>query len=208
MLSLSHQEIIGYSAGIITFLNMFLYMRAIVRSGIRPSLTYWILSEISMILIALSSFSLGDRTTLWIAVAYAVMQIAIIWLALGHKYEKITSLDKTLFFLGGVSVFLWWYTNNPLYALVINVGIDASSYIPLYKKTWHDALSEDTLYWEITAFASVINMFAITNISFEWVLYPWYLGVANLTMMLLLILRKPRTLGAKISVLIYRYLHI
>jgi hypothetical protein len=78
MLSLSHQEIIGYSAGIITFLNMFLYMRAIVRSGIRPSLTYWILSEISMILIALSSFSLGDRTTLWIAVAYAVMQIAII----------------------------------------------------------------------------------------------------------------------------------
>jgi hypothetical protein len=80
--SLSTAEAIGYSAGLISFLNMFRYIYAMVRYEKPISLAYWIIAELAMILIALSSWANGDRTTLWIAVAYASTQIIIIGLAL------------------------------------------------------------------------------------------------------------------------------
>lgn len=80
-------------------------------------------------------------------------------------------------------------TKNPLYALVINVGIDASSYIPLFRKIWNEPKSEDIIYWMVAGGASVMNMFAITSITFESVLYPWYLGIVNATVFLVLFFR-------------------
>jgi uncharacterized membrane protein len=188
-MNLTNEEIIGYSAGLISFFNMFRYMYAIKRDHIRPSLTYWGLAEVAMILIAISSWANGDRTTLWIAVAYASTQVIIIGMALRYGYDGMTRLDKSLFLLAFISVFLWWYTKNPFYTLVINVGIDAMSYIPLIRKSWKDPRSEDFTYWLIAAFASVLNMFAVTSLAFETVLYPWYLGIINLSVFLILFRR-------------------
>lgn len=204
---LSSIEIIGYSAGLISFLNMFRYMYAIRRDGIRPSLTYWWLAEVAMILIAVSSWASGDRTTLWIAVAYASTQVIILAMALRYGYDGMTRLDRWLFVLAGLSVLLWWYTKNPLYTLVINVGIDAMSYIPLIKKSWNNPKSEDLTYWAIAGFASVLNMFAIRELSFEAVLYPWYLGIVNASVFAILYFHKQKTLlerlKAKISCLFF-----
>lgn len=197
-MNLSNIEIIGYSAWLLSFLNMFRYMWAIKKSGIKPSLTYWILAEIAMILIALSSFALGDRTTLWIAVAYATTQIIIIGMALRYGYVALAPLDRNLMILAMLSVGLWWYTKNPLYALVINVGIDASGYIPLFKKIYNEPKSEDLIYWSIAAFACVLNMFAVGSLTFSTVLYPWYLGIVNLSVFIILIRHKIVTYGKKI----------
>jgi hypothetical protein len=58
MSSLTSIEIIGYSAGLISFLNMFRYMYAIQQNGTKPSLAYWIIAEMAMILVAASSWAI------------------------------------------------------------------------------------------------------------------------------------------------------
>lgn len=103
-MELSNIQIIGYTAGLISFFNMFRYMWAIKVSGIKPSLTYWILAEIAMILIALSSYAIGDRTSLWIAVAYATTQIIIIAMAFKYGYVAFTKKDNLLFAIALLSV--------------------------------------------------------------------------------------------------------
>lgn len=206
MTELSTSQLIGYSAGLISFLNMFWYMRAIIRSSIRPSLTYWLLAEVAMILIAVSSYALWDRTTLWIAVAYATTQIAIIAIALRYQYAPMHRLDKMLFVFAFLSILLWWYTKNPLYALVINVGIDASSYIPLFRKAWKNPLSEDITYWMIAGWASVLNMFAVTSLTFTSILYPWYLGIVNATVFIILFARRPRSWFARMRLRYFTHL--
>ena len=187
MTSFTHIEIIGYSAGLISFLNMFRYMYAIQKTGTKPSLAYWIIAEMAMILIALSSYAIGDRTTLWIAVAYASTQLVIIALAITKGNYTLRKLDISLIALSLLSVLIWWYTDNPLYALVINVGIDASGYIPLFRDIWRDPSREDRIYWGIAGCACVLNMFAVRDLSFSSVLYPWYLGVVNMIVFVVLI---------------------
>jgi hypothetical protein len=70
------------------------------------------------------------------------------------------------------------------------VGIDASGYIPLFRDIWRDPSREDRIYWGIAACACVLNMFAVRDLSFSTVLYPWYLGIVNLTVFLTLVLHK------------------
>lgn len=186
-MELTSTQIIGYLAGIISFANMFRYMWSIHKSGTKPSLTYWILAELAMLLILFSSIALWDTTAIWIALAYASTQIFIIILALRHKHERMTRFDMWLLGLALFSIVIWWYTSNPLYTLIINVGIDAIGYIPLFKKIWKNPKSEDLTYWAIAGGASVLNMFAVLSITFQSVLYPWYLGIVNATVFLVLI---------------------
>lgn len=197
-MNFSHTEIIGYSAGLISFLNMFWYMRGIIRGEIKPALAYWLLAEIAMLLIVASSYSLGDRTSLWIAVAYASTQIVIIGLALWARNTNITRLDIGLFALAGVSIWLWWYTDNPLYTLIINVGIDASGYIPLWRSIWKNPENEDKIYWWIAACACILNMFSVRDITPTAVLYPWYLGIINSITFILLFRKIILSYGKKI----------
>lgn len=196
--TLTTKEIIGYSAGAISFVNMFWYMRWIIGWKIRPTLAYWLLAEVAMLLIIASAYALWDRTTLWIAVAYASTQIIIIAIAIRYKNIWLKKNDYFLLWVTLLSIILWWYTNNPLYALLINVGIDASGYIPLWKQIWEDPSSEDTLYWWVAAFACVLNMFAVVNLSFSSVLYPWYLGIINFLTFIIL-LRKYFSYGTTLS---------
>lgn len=186
-MELTNIQIIGYLAGIISFVNMFRYMWSIHESGTKPSLTYWILAELAMLLILFSSIALWDKTAIWIAAAYASTQIFIIILALKYNHERMTWFDMWLLTLALFSIVIWWYTSNPLYTLIINVGIDASGYIPLFKKIWKDPKSEDLIYWGVAGSASVLNMFAVSNITFQSVLYPWYLGIVNALVFLTLI---------------------
>lgn len=178
-MNLSHTEIIGYSAGLISLLNMFWYMRGMIRGKIQPTLAYWLVAELAMLLIVVSSYSLGDRTSLWIALAYSLTQIVIIWLAVRTKNTNITRFDIGLFVLAGVSIWLWWYTENPLYTLIINIGIDASGYSSLWRSIWKNPEHEDKIYWWIAAFACVLNMFSVRDMTFSAILYPWYLGIIN-----------------------------
>jgi hypothetical protein len=174
-------------------------MYSIEKSGTRPSLAYWIIAEMAMILIALSSYASGDRTTLWIAVAYASTQVIVIALALAKWNCDIKRLDIGLISLSLLSWLIWWYTDNPFYALIINVGIDASGYIPLFRDIWHDPSREDRIYWGIAAAACVLNMFAVRDFSFSSVLYPWYLWVVNTIVFLSLILRKTSVVTPPLS---------
>jgi hypothetical protein len=126
---------------------MFWYMRGILRGKTRPTLAYWLLAEVAMLLVIASDWALGDRTSLWIAVAYASTQLFIIFFAVRAKNIGITRLDIALFAVAGLSVVLWWYTKNPLYTLIINVGIDASGYIPLWRSIARNPANEDKIYW-------------------------------------------------------------
>lgn len=191
-------QLIGYTAGLVSFLDMFWYMRGIIRGGTKPTLAYWLIAEIAMILIAVSSYSLGDRTTLWIALAYASTQLIIIALAIYHKNTHLAKTDYLFIAVALFSLVIWYITDNPLYALIINVGIDATAYIPLLRNIYSTPESEDKIYWWIAAFACVLNMFAIREVSLEAVLYPWYLGTINTVTFVLLFRKQILSYGKKI----------
>src|SRR3990167_692022 len=142
--------LIGKGAGVISFVEYFIYIAAILRGTTKPNrATWWVLT----LMIAILSIKYGEG-----------------------KWER---LDRVCLF-GSVGSFLvWMILRSPFYALAVNVFIDFLALIPTVVKSYLRPWAEDKLAWTLTFVASVLNIFALESWDIAISLYPVYLLLIN-----------------------------
>lgn len=172
------QEYIGYTAGILGFIPYIFFILSIRKGTTKLNLAGWILYTIAMIMIVASSVALGAWQTIWLAVSYIIGQSLVIGFALKEGYVAFSKFDYVCLALSFLGLALWVYTKNPLYALTLNVAVDALGTLAIAKKTWAYPGTEDTKAWVMALFVAVLNCFAIATFDFSNALYPMYLVFA------------------------------
>jgi hypothetical protein len=185
----SIQVYIGYIAGLLA-LFPFVFMVISMRKGnTRPNLAGWLLYTVAMTMSVASSVALGAWQSVWLAVAYVFGNLLIISVSLKTGYFAFTKFDYGCILVSVGSLILWGYTSNPLYALVLNVLIDAAGTFAIANKTYKHPGTEDTKAWTIFFLIAVLNIFAVASFDISNALYPVYLVFAN-GLIALLSLRK------------------
>ncbi len=176
---MSFYELCGITAGVIAFAAYPVYIRDILKRGTRPNrATWWILTLSSTILVA-SYYASGARSTLWIALGYAVGNLTIAFFSLRYGDGTWNTLDRICLLAAVGSVFLWIFFDAPFYALVINIGIDFLGILPTVYKTYAKPSTESHTAWLMDAVASMFAVLAIEQWTMILALYPVYLLIAN-----------------------------
>lgn len=178
--------IIGYVAGIVSFLAYLLYIFTTIQGKTKPHrVTWWVLTLIG-VMIALSFHASGARETIWIAISYILGPGITAILSIKYGEGGWEKLD--IFCLVGalISAVVWYLSNSPALVLGINLLMDLLGLIPTIKKSYLRPEGEDRLAWTLECVASAINIGAITKWSFALTLYPFYLLVVNSIIALLL----------------------
>src|SRR5262245_15629489 len=117
-------QIIGITAGVISFSAYIFYIIDILKGNTRPSRTTWfILSFISIVILASYDAS-GAEDTIWVAVSNATASIIIALLSIKRGVGGTTKLDIFCFSGSIFSLLLWWYFDSPTIALLANLVID------------------------------------------------------------------------------------
>ncbi|OGL77525.1 hypothetical protein A3J43_02775 [Candidatus Uhrbacteria bacterium RIFCSPHIGHO2_12_FULL_54_23] len=171
--------LIGKGAGVISFVEYFIYIAAILRGTTKPNrATWWVLTLVNVMIVA-SYWSSGARNTIWVAVSYVVGTLIIAILSIKYGEGKWERLDRVCLF-GSVGSFLvWMILRSPFYALAVNVFIDFLALIPTVVKSYLRPWAEDKLAWTLTFVASVLNIFALESWDIAISLYPVYLLLIN-----------------------------
>src|SRR4051812_29601118 len=105
---MSLYDLFGITAGVLAFAAYPVYILDIFNKGARPNrATWWILSLSSLILAA-SYYASGARSTLWIALGYAVGNFTIAFFSLRYGYGKWNTLDRICLLAAIASALLWW----------------------------------------------------------------------------------------------------
>lgn len=173
------QTYIGYTAGILGFIP-YIYLIISMRKGkTKPNLAGWFLYTIAMIMIVASSIALGAWQTVWLAIAYIIGQLLVIIISLKTGYFAFSKFDYICFTISFLGLILWIYTKNPIYALVLNVFVDAMGTLTIARKTWLNPGTEDTFAWFLSWLITILNVFAISLLDISNALYPIYLVFAN-----------------------------
>jgi hypothetical protein len=173
------QAYIGYAAGILGFVP-YIFLIISMRKGItKPNLAGWVLYSIAMIMIVASSIALGAWQTVWLAVAYVIGQAIVIAVSFRTGYFAFSRFDYACIIISLIGLILWVYTNNPLYALVLNVFVDAMGTLAIARKLYLHPGTEDTKAWIMAFLVTVLNCFAIASFDLSNALYPLYLIFAN-----------------------------
>lgn len=185
--------ILGVIAGVIAFSAYIVYIVSILKGKSKPSrATWWIWSFMGLVL-ALSYYYSGAENTIWVPIVEFIGPLSIAILSI--KYGEGGLEDKTdlvCMFGAFVSILVWIIFDNPVLALVTNLFIDTFALIPTIKKTYLRPEGEDFWAWFGTGLADTINLFAIERFTFGIMVYPIYMLVSDLIIIVLIIFGKSR----------------
>ncbi len=188
---MSIQIYIGYAAGIFGLIPYIFFIRAMRKGTEKINLAGWILYDLSMLMIVASSVALHAWQAVWLAVAYLVGQSAMIAVSFKTGYFAFSKFDYGCMGLSLFGLLLWMSTSDPLYALVLNVAVDALGTLSIARKVYMHPGTEDTLAWILALVVATLNVFAVASFDIGNALYPVYLVFANLLIVFLSLRRTP-----------------
>jgi hypothetical protein len=166
------QTIIGIVAGVIAFASYLPYIISILRGKTKPSratMAIWVVVDS---VIAASYIASGARTTVFTAVAYAVMQVIILGLAIKHGMGGRSWLDVACITGAIIGMVAWFITKNAPTALFIATFVELLGFVPTIKKAYLYPDTEDTLAWVMAFLAATLNLIAIDSFSPQISVYP------------------------------------
>lgn len=162
----------GRVAGFLVFASYVPFILAILSKKVSPSRVTWFIWFGVNGLIASSSYALGARETIWVALGDGLGSLAIGMLALKYGEGGWTRLDRRCLVGVGLSALLWWWFNSPLIALCANIAIDLIGIILNARKSHHKPDGKELIAWGLFFLGSAANMFAINRWTFAIALYP------------------------------------
>jgi hypothetical protein len=183
---LDWQIFFGVLAGLFSFMGFIPYLISIIRQKTQPNrASWWIWATLGTI-IAVSNYSAGARDTMWLLSAYAFCQFVIAVLSIKNGEGGWNIFDQTCMLGAGISIVFWWWTKEPLTAILINIAIDSLGALPTIRKSYSQPETEDFFSWTMFLMASVLNLLALRNWSIVLSSYPIYLFSFNLIVVVLL----------------------
>ncbi len=179
------------------------YMWALCRRKIEaPVYSSW---AINVGLTALQLFSykgVGAHldTTLSLLVVNFMTGIVIFGLALRYGRWNWSLLDTIAVVGTCIGLMLWYVTSNPLTALMVSLGVDVVSTMPLIVKAWRKPKDEVLSTWGLATLGNASNMLALPGWSFGLASFPVVNTILNGAILLPLLLHRIAKRGAGISV--------
>ncbi len=188
MSSDSH-TLIGYIAGVISFLGFAPYIIATIKGKNRPNRATWMIWFLVSIILLVSYQASGGTHTLWVMRTNVLFSGTLALLSWKYGASGWSALDVGCLIGALFGLLLWWFFDSPLPTLYISIGIDIVGAIPTVKKSWKNPFEEDRLTWILFWVANTLNLFAMPSWSVPIASYPVYLFLISGVMTVLLVCR-------------------
>jgi hypothetical protein len=159
----------------------------ILQGKTRPNrATWWIWTVVGAMLCA-SYYASGARHTIWVPVSYVLGPLVTALLSLKYGEGGSSRFDRAC--LGGslLSLLAWWLARSPLLTLLANMVIDLLGALPTIRKAYAAPESESLGSWSLFLLADALNLCALGSWSVATALYPSYLFILALLLVLLML---------------------
>ena len=187
-----YAELIGIVAGIIAFLNVIPYVVSIFQKKTKPSRSAYAIWLVIDVVTAASYIASGATTTIWTFLGFGLTTVIIFGLSLKYGMGGLHKLDILCMSIALLAILAWVTTKDPTLALYASLSAKLIGYIPIIKKSYLYPQTENTLAWNMTAAASLLNIVALTSLKPEIAVAPICLAIIDLFVIILLNFPKVR----------------
>jgi hypothetical protein len=170
---------LGIAAGIITLLSILPYIVDILRGLTRPNLVTWWLWTLNGGILAFAQYTAGASWTLVVVVAATISTAMVAVLAVPFGQRDYGLLDAVCLVMALTALGGWWWTKDPLAAIVLGVVAEIFAVSPTIAKTWRAPKTETPSTFWLTAFATILSMIASTKFDLANLLFPVYFIAVN-----------------------------
>ncbi len=167
----STHEIVAYIASFIAVLVEWRYIYTILTKKTIPNFTGWFIMAVSMSIVFFSSLSAWAKESIYLIGVLASLHIVEATLAFFYGKFYITKFEIIILIISCISILIWMWTDNPLYAIIINTIVDAFWMLSISYKLFRFPETEDKIAWIVSDCMYIINLFSISVWNIENALF-------------------------------------
>ena len=186
-----YKELLSAIAIALTFIAFYPYIRSIILNETKPHVFSWIIWGSTTFVVFLAQLEDDGGVGAWPIGVSGVITLFVAVLSYFKRADISITKTDWLFFIAAMSALPFWYfTSNPLWAVVILTLVDILGFGPTVRKSYEQPHSESLLFFALFAARNFIVILALENHSITTVLFPAAVGIACSALILMLIYRR------------------
>jgi len=188
---MSYKEIFSAIAIALTIIAFFPYIRSILKEETKPHVFSWVIWGSTTFIVFLAQLKDGGGVGAWPIGLSGLITIVVAILAYLKKSDlTITSIDWCFFLSAMASLPVWYFTSDPLWAVVILTAVDVLGFGPTVRKAYFHPFEENLTFFSIFMVRNMIVIMALEYYSLTTVLFPAVIACACLTLIAMVMLRR------------------
>ena len=158
---------------VITFMAFIPYIRGILKGRIKPHLFSWLIWGMTTLIVFFAQLDADGGTGAWPIGVSGVITIYIAFLSYVKRGDiSITRLDRLFFSAALLSIPCWYFTSNPLWAVILLTTIDLLGFGPTIRKAYDHPYEESLLFIFMFFLRNTFALLALESYSLTTVLFP------------------------------------
>lgn len=176
---------------VITFMAFVPYIRGILSGRTKPHLFSWLIWGITTLVVFFAQLDAEGGIGAWPIGVSGVITVYIAFLSYVKRGDiTITRLDRLFFSAALLSIPCWYFTSNPLWAVILLTTIDLLGFGPTIRKAYDRPYEESVLFIFLFFLRNTFALLALESYSLTTVLFPLSISVICLFLVVLITYRR------------------
>jgi hypothetical protein len=185
------KEILSAIAIVATIAIFIPYILSIHRGTTRPHVFSWIIWGLGTFVVFLAQLAANGGVGAWPTAVSGVLTAYIAVAAyLKHADRGITRTDWVFLFVALTALPCWYFTSDPLWAVLILTGVDMAGFGPTFRKSWHHPYDEPIGLYLLSVPRNIVAILALEEYSLTTILFPAAVAVACFLFVLMVVYRR------------------
>ncbi|HBR96583.1 MAG TPA: hypothetical protein DD979_04300 [Gammaproteobacteria bacterium] len=176
---------------ILTFVAFVPYIRAILAGVTKPHVFSWVIWGTTTMIVFFAQLDAKGGIGAWpIGISGAITMVIAI-LAFVHRSDiSITPTDWLFFGAALASLPFWYFTSDPLWAVVVLTTVDLLGFGPTVRKAYDFPHDENLPFFVLFMARNACALLALEHYSLATVLFPLAVGAACLCLLIMVSYRR------------------
>ena len=188
---LPYKPAVSAFAIVVTFLLFVPYLRAIWRSEIQPHVFSWVVWALGTFVVFCAQLVGGAGFGAWPIGVSACITGFVAFEAYRRRADTgITRFDWVLFCLAIAALPIWFFTSDPMWAVVLLTAADLLGFGPTLRRAYAKPFEEHAGFFALGAIRNALVVYALEAYSVTTSLFPLAVGLACLFVAAFLLVRR------------------
>ncbi len=185
------RELLSAAATVLTFVIFLPYIRSIRSGRTKPHVFSWVIWGLGTVIVCFAQLAGGAGIGAWPIGLSGVITVYVAVLAYQHRGDRsITRMDRVFLVTALAALPCWFFTANPLWAVVLLTIMDLLGFGPTFRAAWHRPHEERMGFYAWAALRNLLVILALEKLSLTTALFPAVVGVGCLALVALIFGRR------------------
>ncbi len=185
------KPLLSVLATLLTFIAFYPYIKSIYQKKITPHVFSWVIWGSTTLIVFFAQYEAkGGIGTIPIGIS-GLITFFIAYLSYRKRGDiNITNLDWFFLILAFSSLPFWYFSSNPLLAVIVLTVVDLAGFGPTVRKAYSHPYEENISFFGLFALRNGLVVVAMETYSLTTILFPAAVGLACVLLIVLLLIRR------------------